>query len=269
MRFRDPPDVTSLEHLADRYAAELSAQFRTLSLFVSHAGEVGRTHEVFLGQVLSRFLPAKLRIGTGFVLSPESVTRQQDIIVYDWQRLPLLLTIGDCVVVDADAVAATIEVKTVIQGKSHLSDIVRQLSSQEAGGSRRAVGVYAWEGPSLESATECFWSVLRDRPEIGLSPLPDFVYVRGKYLLMPNHDGRIETPPLRVMRLGDGNASEGTGLLGLLAHLWLCGIQSYAVRPWWLEAWERQRSSLFELIPWPSDLQALADAKLTALRGSG
>jgi hypothetical protein len=34
--------LTSMQQLADRYAAELEAQFRTLNLFVQHAGEVGR-----------------------------------------------------------------------------------------------------------------------------------------------------------------------------------------------------------------------------------
>src|SRR6267142_1956860 len=105
----DPPrNLDSLQKLADRYADELSAQFRTLNLFVQHAGEIGRAHEVFLRGILTRFLPGKLRCGTGFIASPTAVSRQQDIIIYDPFALPLLLEIGDCVVVDAEAVAATI-----------------------------------------------------------------------------------------------------------------------------------------------------------------
>ena len=99
-------DTSAFERLAEHYADEMSAQFRTLSLFVRHAGEVGRSHEVFLAQVLARFLPQKLRIGTGFVYSPRGATRQQDIIIYEWQVLPLPLQIGDCVVVETKSSGA-------------------------------------------------------------------------------------------------------------------------------------------------------------------
>jgi len=260
-------DITSFEELADRYAAELTAQFRTLSIFVNHAGEVGRTHEVFVSQILTRFLPAKLRIGTGFVLSQGGATRQQDIIVYDWQQLPLLLAIGDCVVVDADAVAATIEVKTKLSGKEDFLRAVQALNEVRLQ-HRGAVGLYAWEGLNLESALEQIWNLLRNRVPFELEPLPDLIFVRGKYLIVPNFDGCIETPPMKVMNLGEGNVPEGIGLLALLAQLWLGGIQSHADRPWWLQAWEARRSDFFKEVPWPPDLQERADAKVVQQRGA-
>lgn len=81
---------------------------------------------------------------------------------------------------------------------------------------------------------------------------------------MPSNSGQIDTPPLRVLRLGEGHANEGLGMLALLSHMWLHGIQHYAQRSWWLEAWsqrERQTPELLELIPWPPDLQGLANAR--------
>jgi len=76
----------------------MDAQFRTLNSFVNQTGEIGRSHEVFSGELISRFLPSKLRCGTGFVVSQRGASRQQDIIIYDHHRLPLMLSIGDCVV---------------------------------------------------------------------------------------------------------------------------------------------------------------------------
>lgn len=249
-------DTSAFERLAEHYADEMSAQFRTLSLFVCHAGEVGRSHEVFLAQVLARFLPQKLRIGTGFVYSPRGATRQQDVIIYDWQVLPLPLQIGDCVVVDADAVAAMVEVKTRIRTSAELREAMDKVAATKAMGS----------GP--HTALECYWKFAREAPRgpqgFEFPRVPDFLFVRGGYLLTPSNSGRIDTPPLRVMRLGEGNRAEGLGMLALLSHMWLYGIQHYAQRPWWLEAWtekERQTPELFELVPWPADLQALADAR--------
>jgi len=71
-----------MERVADHYAGELDAQFRTLNHFAAHAGEIGRAHETFLRGVLLRFLPEDLRLGTGFVASPEWTSRQQDILIY-------------------------------------------------------------------------------------------------------------------------------------------------------------------------------------------
>ena len=262
-------DTSAFERLADHYADEMSAQFRTLSLFVRHAGEVGRSHEVFLAEVLARFLPLKLRIGTGFVYSPRGATRQQDVIIYDWQVLPLPLQIGDCVVVDADAVAAMIEVKTRIRASAELREAMDKAAATKAmGRGRHAVGIYAWEALGLDRALECYWTFAREAPRgpqgFEFPRIPDFLFVRGGYLLTPSNTGRIDTPPLRVMRLGEGNRAEGLGMLALLSHLWLYGIQHYAQRPWWLEAWtekERQTPELFEPVPWPEDLQKLADER--------
>jgi hypothetical protein len=114
---------------------------------------------------------------------------------------------------------------------------------------------------SLTAALESIWQLIRDRPTFDLAPFPDFIYVRGKYLITPNFDGALHTPPLQVMRLDDGHVSEGVGLLGLLARLWLGGIQSHAARPWWLQAWEQQRASLLEVVTWPPDLQEQADVE--------
>jgi hypothetical protein len=127
-------DTSAFERLAEHYADEMSAQFRTLSLFVHHAGEVGRSHEVFLSQVLARFLPQKLRVGTGFVYLPSGATRQQDIIIYDWQVLPLPLQIGDCVVVDADAVAGLVEVKTRLRTSADLTEAMDKVAATKTMG---------------------------------------------------------------------------------------------------------------------------------------
>lgn len=85
-----PKNLDSIRQLAGRYSDELTAQFRTLNLFVGHAGEIGRAHEVFLRGALERFLPRRFACGSGFIASADHVSTQQDIIVYDAYSLPLL-----------------------------------------------------------------------------------------------------------------------------------------------------------------------------------
>jgi len=262
----EPKNLDSIEQLADHYADELSAQFRTLNLFVQHAGEVGRAHEVFLRGVLGRFLPERLRCGSGFVASSDHVTRQQDIIIYDAHSLPILLQIGDCVVVDAEAVAATIEVKTVIESEPALRSTLEKLSElKSALPGRSAMCLYAWEGPSLELTLDCVWDRCRTQRDLGASHLPDAIYVRGRYLVVPNYDGRLETAPVLVLHLGPGHHSEGTGLLSLVERLWISGMNGHAKAPWWVSAWERRIQARYEHIPWPTDLRVRVDEKLATI----
>lgn len=263
----DPKNLDSIEQLADRYADELSAQFRTLNLFVRHAGEVGRAHEVFLRGVLGRFLPEKLRCGSGFIASADHVTRQQDIIVFDGHALPVLLQIGDCVVVDAEAVAASIEVKTAIDSEMALRDSLEKLSELKAAlPGRCAVGLYAWEGPTLDLALACVWERYRAQRDVSTSHLPDAIYVRGRYLLVPNYDGRLDTAPVLVLRLGSGHNTEGTGLLSLVQRLWISGMNRQAKAPWWVSASERRITARYEHMPWPDDLRLRVDEKLAERR---
>ncbi|XXX73305.1 DUF6602 domain-containing protein [Sorangium sp. So ce134] len=261
-------NLDSIVQLADRYADELTAQFRTLNFFVQHAGEVGRAHEVFLRGVLQRFLPGKLRCGTGFIASAERVSRQQDIIIYNTSTLPVLLEIGDCLVVDEEAIAGTIEVKTSLAKRADLTeafDKIMALRESLRGGG--FVALYAWEGMSLDAILEQIWNRYRTLSKLDTACIPDVIYVRGQYLLAPNYDGHLDTPPILVLRLGTGHHSEGAGLLSLVERLWISGIQHQANWPWWVSKWRRSVADRYEKMPWPEDLRARVDHELSTMRG--
>lgn len=260
-----PKNLESVRRLADKYAEELTAQFRTLNLFIGHAGEVGRAHEVFLRGVIARFLPGKLRCGSGFVASADHVTRQQDIIVFDQHVLPLLLEVGDCLVVDAEAVAATIEVKTRIDSATSFAEAFSKLVDLKRPNEPHPfVGLYAWEGPSLQLALDCYWDFLRTAPSPGLGRLPDAIYVRGGYLIAPNWDGALHTPPLLVFEASELGWSEGTALLSFIERMWIGGFQGHARWPWWMSGWRNSSEARFRHVPWPDDLKELVDAELAA-----
>jgi hypothetical protein len=225
-----------------------------LNLFAQHAGEIGRSHEVFLRSILSRFLPSKLRCGTGFVASRDDVSHQQDIIIFDPQTLPLLFEVGDCLVCDAEAVAATIEVKTDLASSSDFGHAISQL--RKKGGHHFGFkGLYAWDGLALDSAIDCYWKVFEEQGRIDTGWLPSAVYVRERYLILPNYDGRLDTAPLRVLELGAEHHPEGWGLLSLVEYLWTDGLGHHARRPWWVDEWRRKTAERFQLIDWPDRLR--------------
>ncbi|MBU5676816.1 hypothetical protein KQI88_10335 [Alkaliphilus sp. MSJ-5] len=102
------------------YQQSISDEFRALKNRVrniigqNHWGEEGRYKEIILMNILNRFLPKHLSVGTGFVLCPEDkMTKQIDIIIYD-NRFPLIFSEGDFVICSNQNVVGIIEVKTKV-----------------------------------------------------------------------------------------------------------------------------------------------------------
>lgn len=249
--------------LADRYADELSAQFRTLNHFVEHAGEIGRAHETYLRAVIKRFLPGSSEIGTGFIVSDKWVSTQQDIIIYDKLDYPQLFQVGDCVVVDFNAVSATLEVKTILDKRDDFLIAYRKLANfyKQIGGSR-FVGLFAWDGLSLEVTLSTIWDYVREDLLENLHNLPNLIYVRSRYLILTNQDGKRETPPFHVFEISEKGITEGQALLTMMVEIWSAGYSKLPDWPWWLSAWWKKLPEMQSLISWPEDLQEIIDASI-------
>lgn len=246
-------DTTSAMHqLADHYASELDAQFRTLNLFVDHAGEIGRAHEAFLSGLLSRFLPKKLSCGTGFIARSDQFSKQQDIIIYDQISLPLLFKVGECLVVDGAAALATIEVKTKVTSQDEFSKAFDAVA--DAKEHSPCASLFMWEGPTRELAEKVIWDKFRAQQSLSFSNFPDAIYSKGRYLLIPNKDGAIDTQPMRIIEIGDGKHKEGTALFTFLHQVWIAGLQAKAEWPKWLERWAVDSAVAADKVKWPDDL---------------
>ncbi len=258
--------------LSEKYADELSAQFRTLNFFVTHAGEIGRAHETYLRGILSRFMPAKCNVGSGFIASNDWVSFQQDVILYNQQDYPTLFEVGECVVVDKDSVAAILEVKTHLNSKAEFLQAYKKASNlYKTLRHSRFVGIFTWEGLNLDTALSAIWEYVRENPLDHFSHLPSAVYVRGKYLLTLNLDGKRESPPFRLLEIDNESetnktapncVTEGQALLALIVEIWMGGLQSFANWPWWLDDWWRKLPEIEQLINWPEDLQETINASI-------
>lgn len=100
----------------------------------AHWGEEGRYKEAVLKNILRKFLPKNLSVGTGFILRADGendddnlLSSQLDIIVYDNTR-PLLFSEGDFIITTLSTVKAIIEVKSRIRDNS-LNTVIQQFDN--------------------------------------------------------------------------------------------------------------------------------------------
>jgi len=245
------------ENVSEHYASELNSMFRTLNHFVVHAGEIGRAHESFLRGILDRFMPDNVRLGSGFVASPNWTSRQQDILIYN-RDFSTLFEVGDCTVIDYKAFIGAIEVKTNIKSKKAFKEaIATQAELRYKFRPRGLHALYTWEGISYEMALDSLWDFVRTDPTTNNELMPNVIYVRDKYLMLSNYragDGKLV--PFLTWHIGEKGITEGQALLGFVSSVWKFGTNEEL--PWWLQSWHMSsRISLdrSEKVQWPPDLQ--------------
>jgi hypothetical protein len=254
----------SMAKLAQSYVGEMQAKFRTLNLFVQHAGEIGRAHEHFLREAIKRFLPFGHRIASGFIVSPGWTSPQQDIVIFDASSSAPLFEIGDCAVVYSNSVKGCIEVKTtlVIKKKENDDDAIRKLMHlyRNLGGISRSL--YAWEGPPLETTLEHIWTIIRGDLNMAHA-LPDDLYVHGRYLIKANHDGKLLSHPFKVLDIEKAEQSDmldGVALL-VISNSWNNSVTS--------DVWNYRTvydvfEDKFQPIHWPDDIASRLEEPLPA-----
>lgn len=92
----------------------------------AHWGEEGRYKEAILRNVIRRFLPKNIGLGTGFILKEKGdeieISHQIDIIVYD-NTYPVLFSEGDFLITTPANVKGIIEVKTKLDTSKIIEDI--------------------------------------------------------------------------------------------------------------------------------------------------
>ncbi|MEL4457381.1 DUF6602 domain-containing protein [Lutimonas vermicola] len=109
---------------------ELLAIKDRVRLLINHWGEDGRYQEAVLKSVISRFLPEKFKIVTGFVINQtqergvHEASKQIDIIIYN-SEFPVLFKEGDFYIVTADSVEGIIEVKANLKNQG-VENVVRK-----------------------------------------------------------------------------------------------------------------------------------------------
>lgn len=96
-----------------------------------HPGEFGTYREKIIKNFLAPFLPNRLTIGSGFIItSKNNISTQCDIIIYDKEHTPIIEN-GDQRFFPVECVAGVIEVKSKLS-KSMLKDTLIKLTKIKA-----------------------------------------------------------------------------------------------------------------------------------------
>ncbi len=86
------------------------------SAVATHGGVIGDTREFFVREVLRRFLPKSVTIGTGQIVDSDfGISKQIDIII-SRNEYPVLTTLATSNVYLAESIIATIEIKSNLTG---------------------------------------------------------------------------------------------------------------------------------------------------------
>jgi len=109
----EPPDFRAFHQ---SIAAELNAAKDRVRQLIRdrHWLTDGEHKEAVLRSVISRHLPSSQVMGTGFIVAPETVSTQIDILIVDGD-FPVLFREGDLMIVTPEGVRAIIEVKTSLR----------------------------------------------------------------------------------------------------------------------------------------------------------
>ncbi len=144
-----------------------------IEIDVNHHGEDGSYREAILRNVIKRFLPNNISIGTGFVVAKKSQnfkrTSQIDIILYD-NTYPLLFQEGDFIITTPKNVKAIIEVKTTIKNTDLKEIIDKARKNYEiivSGNKKIFNGVFAfnYDNPIIVGSNDNLSSALKDALE--------------------------------------------------------------------------------------------------------
>jgi hypothetical protein len=115
-------EKSTIAGLISKAAKKLRDDFEHIRGTISHSGEKGGETEEKVREFLNGHMPKRFHATKGFVIDADNqMSDHQDVIIYDEQSSPVYKYDGSNQIVSADAVAAIIEVKAVLN-KSQLQE---------------------------------------------------------------------------------------------------------------------------------------------------
>jgi hypothetical protein len=115
-------EKSTIAGLISQAAKKLRDDFEYIRKTISHSGEKGGETEDKVREFLNGHMPKRFHATKGFVIDVDNqMSDHQDVIIYDEQSSPVYKYDGANQIVSADAVAAIMEVKAVLN-KSHLEE---------------------------------------------------------------------------------------------------------------------------------------------------
>ena len=129
----------------------------------------GEWKESVLRASLLRCLPADIKVGRGFIYTPDALSTQIDVLLYGADA-PLLFKDGDLVIVQPEAVRGVIEVKTNLDKaklKKAISKI-KKVGEMIPDGNRAFISVFSYDSTVSEAkeALELIQGEIKRRKQV-------------------------------------------------------------------------------------------------------
>jgi len=122
-------DNSSLQRIFEGVGKKLQTDFEFLTSQLSHALSTGEARESTLKELLRQYLPGKLGVDKGIIVSSDGqVSKQIDIVIYDKLNTPLLYCAENLRLFPVEGVYATISVKSKLDS-STLEESVENIRS--------------------------------------------------------------------------------------------------------------------------------------------
>lgn len=110
-------------------AQRLQIEADVFNRLIMHNAEQGRENEASLTEVVRRFLPPSVGVGTGIVIDSEGRRSQQcDLIVFDQSNSPNVLAQTSQMLFPVETVRLIVEVKTTVN-KDEIDDVAKKIAS--------------------------------------------------------------------------------------------------------------------------------------------
>ena len=102
--------------MGERNCRRLRAELGWFEKLINHAPSIGTFYEDSLRAILAEEIPAKFKIGTGFIFDPQTRrhTKQLDILIYNDSEAPPLYKRGNFVIITPDMAISQSEVKKTL-----------------------------------------------------------------------------------------------------------------------------------------------------------
>jgi len=118
-----------MERLFKSISEQMLLEFDFVTSQFTHRGLRGHSRESTLNEFLREYLPKKVGIGTGEIVSVNGqVSAQQDVVLYDSINCPTLYNGGGIQIFPSEGVFSVISVKSTLDS-TQLADCVSNISS--------------------------------------------------------------------------------------------------------------------------------------------
>jgi hypothetical protein len=124
--------MTSLTDYHKSITNEIISTNKRVRNLVTHWGEEGKYKELVFKNILKRFLPNNLEIGTGFIIKPtgrgiHEESKQIDIIIFENSH-PILFRESDFVIMTPEGVRGIVEIKANLLSRN-ITQVIQTCNS--------------------------------------------------------------------------------------------------------------------------------------------